>query len=819
MSEEELSVPWAQLDDLLEKGWIRPSSSSYDAPVLFVQKKNKDLRLCIDYRKLNAQTVKNVGPLPRINDLLKWLGGAKSFSKFDLKSGYHQLEIRQEDHYKTAFKTRYERFEWLVMSFGFTNAPTTFQATMTTEFRQMLDKFVLIYLDDILLYSRSLDEHVEHLRTVLERLRQAKYKANRDKCEFARQELKYLAIFKPHNRNPYGELRPLSIPREPGLSIAMDVTGPFPRDRLGHDGILTVVDRLSGYRRADWVVAECRYHAELRLWCQVLMDAAEAETNTVECRVHCVNILNEICADPGCRDLFLKKLRGVDMLLRLAYPYERREDQYEGIVRMAPLQCRQATVLLCLNCDDKARIITEHNLDTMERYAFILVCCSPGFLLNLPTAGMFLRLVELLHDVTMRCRRLPRTFLVKLGRSSPMFEMMQMLQIVTVHMNFARTLHGLLSRQGGQQHVHRHAWNLLDGWQRRQLRFTRERARALDLYERMWRRLSVARAKIIRLIIWFQSNFSQFLSRDTDEEFVKLFSGALDMLPVQSIRARVPHPAARVGTTRGRGGGGGGEEEDNVRGGVSLMQNLLHDPFNTWRADISPPQDQTSLHDLSFSLWGAWRKLYGLQSPVPMTFDQYISEPMAYSPALYFASPDPLDHTRPAPSLDCVYLLIESLVWAIVDLNCMDSLCTIPASSSAVARRRALPTVVGDGRQAQPSSSPSSSTWRPYPARAASLSQDDWEGSFIVDVGDDGKLANILLLNEERMVEYWKEVYARKDVQKKVASMLVKLCNLHESLRRWIASSFASKSYVDHLRSLGFPETDELFILITQTQS
>ncbi|GBG92428.1 hypothetical protein CBR_g55365, partial [Chara braunii] len=174
MSEEELSVLRAQLDDLLEKGWIRPSSSPYGAPVLFVRKKNKDLRLCIDYRKLNAQTIRNADPLPRIDDLLERLGGAQFFSKLDLKSGYHQLEIRKEDRYKTAFKTRYGHFEWLVMPFGLTNAPATFQAAMTTEFRHMLDRFVLIYLDDILVYSRSLDEHVEHLRTVLERVRQGR---------------------------------------------------------------------------------------------------------------------------------------------------------------------------------------------------------------------------------------------------------------------------------------------------------------------------------------------------------------------------------------------------------------------------------------------------------------------------------------------------------------------------------------------------------------------------------------------------------------------------------------------------------------------
>ncbi|GBG80425.1 hypothetical protein CBR_g30890 [Chara braunii] len=150
-------------------------------------------------------TIRNAGPLPRIDDLLERLGGAKFFSKLDLKSGYHQLEIPQEDRYKTAFKTRYGHFEWLVMPFGLTNAPTTFQAAMTTEFRHMLDRYVLIYLNDILVYSRSLEEHVEHLRTVLERLRQAKYKANRDKCEFAQQELKYLG----HYVTPQG-IRPLA---------------------------------------------------------------------------------------------------------------------------------------------------------------------------------------------------------------------------------------------------------------------------------------------------------------------------------------------------------------------------------------------------------------------------------------------------------------------------------------------------------------------------------------------------------------------------------------------------------------------------------
>ncbi|GBG71831.1 hypothetical protein CBR_g10771 [Chara braunii] len=169
-----------------QRDWAAPSSSPSE-------------------EELSVQTTINAGPIPRIDDLLERLGGAKFFSKLDLKSGYHQLEIRQEDRYKTAFKMRYGHSEWLVMPFGLTNAPATFQAAMTTEFQHMLDRYVLIYLNGILVYSQSLDEHVEHLRTVSKRLRQAKYKANCDKCEFARQELEYLG----HYVTPQG-IRPLA---------------------------------------------------------------------------------------------------------------------------------------------------------------------------------------------------------------------------------------------------------------------------------------------------------------------------------------------------------------------------------------------------------------------------------------------------------------------------------------------------------------------------------------------------------------------------------------------------------------------------------
>ncbi|GBG70150.1 hypothetical protein CBR_g6281 [Chara braunii] len=204
--------------------------------------------LCQDQGK--EDTIRNAGPLPRIDDLLERLGGAKFFSKLDLKSGYHQLEIRKEDCYKTAFKTRYGHFEWLVMPFGLTNAPATLQAAMTTEFRHMLDRFVLIYLDDILVYSRSLEEHVEHLRTVLERLRQAKYKANRDKCEFAQQELEYLG----HYVMPLG-IRPLADKIDalrvwPGPTNTTDVrsfmglAGYYQRFITGYSRIVAPMTRL-----------------------------------------------------------------------------------------------------------------------------------------------------------------------------------------------------------------------------------------------------------------------------------------------------------------------------------------------------------------------------------------------------------------------------------------------------------------------------------------------------------------------------------------------------------------------------------------------
>ncbi|GBG83189.1 hypothetical protein CBR_g36805 [Chara braunii] len=192
MSPRELEELHKQLDELLEKGWIRPSSSPFGAPVLFVPKKEGELRMCIDYRGLNAITVKNVEPLPRIDDLLDRVQGCKYFSKIDLKSGYHQIEVHPDDQCKTAFRTRYGHYEFIVMPFGLTNAPATFQRCMNDLFRPWLDRFVVVYLDDILVFSRTLEEHQGHLKQVLEKLREANFKINEKKCEWAKTQVLYL---------------------------------------------------------------------------------------------------------------------------------------------------------------------------------------------------------------------------------------------------------------------------------------------------------------------------------------------------------------------------------------------------------------------------------------------------------------------------------------------------------------------------------------------------------------------------------------------------------------------------------------------------
>jgi len=172
MAPTELAKLKKQLEDLLEKQFIRPSVSPWGAPVLLVKKKKGSSRLCIDYRQLNKLTIKNKYPLLRIDDLMDQLHRAVVFSKIDLRSGYHQISVKAEDVQKTTFRSRYGHYEFLVMPFGVTNDPTIFMDYMNRIFRPFLDKFVVVFIDDILIYSRTREEHVEHLRTVLNILRE-----------------------------------------------------------------------------------------------------------------------------------------------------------------------------------------------------------------------------------------------------------------------------------------------------------------------------------------------------------------------------------------------------------------------------------------------------------------------------------------------------------------------------------------------------------------------------------------------------------------------------------------------------------------------
>ncbi|CAI7859372.1 unnamed protein product [Closterium sp. NIES-54] len=192
LSSTELADMKKQIEYLLDKGLIRPSTSPYGAPVLFTPKPDGSLRMCIDYRALNKQTIKNKYPIPRIDYLLDQLRGATVFSKLDLRSGYWQVRMADNSIHKTAFRTRYGSYEYLVMPFGLINAPSTFQAEMNHILRPLLDECVVVYLDDILIYSRDMKQHIEHLRRVFEILRREKFYVKLSKCEFALKKVQFL---------------------------------------------------------------------------------------------------------------------------------------------------------------------------------------------------------------------------------------------------------------------------------------------------------------------------------------------------------------------------------------------------------------------------------------------------------------------------------------------------------------------------------------------------------------------------------------------------------------------------------------------------
>jgi hypothetical protein len=192
MTPKELAELKVQLNELLDKGYIRPTSLPWGCLALFVMKKDQSLRLCVDYWPLNVVTIKNKYLLPHIDILFDQLAGARVFSKVDLCLGYYQIKIHPKDIPKTAFSTRYGLYKYLVMSFGLTNAPAHFMYLMNSVFMPELDKFVVVFIDDILIYSKSKEEHAQHLRVILQRLRDHQLYAKFSKCAFWLKEVPFL---------------------------------------------------------------------------------------------------------------------------------------------------------------------------------------------------------------------------------------------------------------------------------------------------------------------------------------------------------------------------------------------------------------------------------------------------------------------------------------------------------------------------------------------------------------------------------------------------------------------------------------------------